>query len=121
MEDTKTLDEVVVIGYGTQKKADLTGSVANVSTDDLNTQSNTTIGQALQGKIAGVDIVSQGGAPGGSTRVMVRGVGREQFFSFVYRGRYVYEWNRSYQSERYCQYRCVERCFFGCDLRFTCS
>ena len=48
LEDTKTLDEVVVIGYGTQKKADLTGSVANVSTDDLNTQSNTTIGQALQ-------------------------------------------------------------------------
>lgn len=53
----------------------MTGSVANVSTDDLNTQSNTTIGQALQGKIAGVDIVSQGGAPGGSTRVMVRGIG----------------------------------------------
>ena len=75
LEDTKMLDEVVVIGYGTQKKADLTGSVANVSTDDLNTQSNTTIGQALQGKIAGVDIVSQGGAPGGSTRVMVRGIG----------------------------------------------
>ena len=74
-EDTQKLDEVVVIGYGTQKKADLTGSVANVSTDDLNTQSNTTIGQALQGKIAGVDIVSQGGAPGGSTRVMVRGIG----------------------------------------------
>lgn len=75
LEDTKTLDEVVVIGYGTQKKADLTGSVANVSTEKLNTQSNTTIGQALQGKIAGVDIVSQGGAPGGSTRVMVRGIG----------------------------------------------
>lgn len=75
LEDTKTLDEVVVIGYGTQKKADLTGSVANVNTDDLNTQSNTTIGQALQGKIAGVDIVSQGGTPGGSTRIMVRGIG----------------------------------------------
>ena len=55
-EDTKALDEVVVIGYGTQKKADLTGSVANISTDNLNTQSNTTIGQALQGKIAGVDM-----------------------------------------------------------------
>lgn len=75
LEDTKTLDEVVVIGYGTQKKADLTGSVANVSTEKLNTQSNATIGQALQGKIAGVDIVSQGGAPGGSTRIMVRGIG----------------------------------------------
>lgn len=74
-DNTELLDEVVVIGYGTQRKADLTGSVANVSADKLNTQSNTTIGQALQGKIAGVDIVSQGGAPGGSTKVMVRGIG----------------------------------------------
>lgn len=74
-EDTKTLDEVVVIGYGVQKKADLTGSVANINTEELNTQSNANIGQALQGKIAGVDIVSQGGAPGSGTRIMVRGIG----------------------------------------------
>lgn len=74
-EDTKTLDEVVVIGYGVQKKAELTGSVANINTEKLNTQSNANIGQALQGKIAGVDIVSQGGAPGSGTRIMVRGIG----------------------------------------------
>ena len=74
-EATKTLDEVVVIGYGVQKKADLTGSVANINTEKLNTQSNANIGQALQGKIAGVDIVSQGGAPGSGTRIMVRGIG----------------------------------------------
>lgn len=74
-EDTKTLDEVVVIGYGVQKKADLTGSVANINTEKLNTQSNANIGQALQGKITGVDIVSQGGAPGSGTRIMVRGIG----------------------------------------------
>lgn len=74
-EDTKTLDEVVVIGYGVQKKTDLTGSVANINTEKLNTQSNANIGQALQGKIAGVDIVSQGGAPGSGTRIMVRGIG----------------------------------------------
>ena len=74
-EDTKTLDEVVVIGYGVQKKADLTGSVANINTEKLNTQSNANIGQALQGKIAGVDIVSQGGALGSGTRIMVRGIG----------------------------------------------
>lgn len=74
-EDTKTLDEVVVIGYGVQKKADLTGSVANINTEKLNTQSNANIGQALQGKIAGVAIVSQGGAPGSGTRIMVRGIG----------------------------------------------
>ena len=74
-EDTQKLDEIVVVGYGVQKKADLTGSVANINTEKLNTQSNANIGQALQGKIAGVDIVSQGGAPGSGTRIMVRGSG----------------------------------------------
>ncbi len=74
-EDVSVLDEVVVIGYGTQSKKDLTGSVANVRADKLNTQSNANIGQALQGKIAGVDIVSYGGMPGQGTRVMVRGIG----------------------------------------------
>lgn len=75
IEDAKALEEVVVIGYGTQRKADLTGSVANVSTEKLNTQSNVNIGLALQGKIAGVDIVSQGGSPGSGTRIMIRGIG----------------------------------------------
>ena len=75
LEDSKTLNELVVIGYGTQRKADLTGSVANVDATKLNTQSNSTIGQALQGKIAGVDIVSQGGQPGSGARIMVRGIG----------------------------------------------
>lgn len=73
--DSELLDEVVVVGYGTQKKADLTGSVANIGADKLTTQSNANIGQALQGKIAGVDIVSQGGAPGSGARIMVRGIG----------------------------------------------
>ena len=61
-EDTEMLAEVVVIGYGVQKKADLTGSVANVNADKLNTQSNANIGQALQGKIAGVDICGEADA-----------------------------------------------------------
>lgn len=74
-DNQEVLDEVVVIGYGTQKKADLTGAVANISADKLSSQSNTNIGQALQGKIAGVDIVSQGGAPGAGTRIMIRGIG----------------------------------------------
>ena len=73
--DSELLGEVVVVGYGTQKKSDLTGAVSNVSSDKLSTQSNVNIGQALQGRIAGVDIVSQGGAPGSGTRVMVRGIG----------------------------------------------
>lgn len=75
LEDTKILEEIVVIGYGTQRKADLTGSVANISTEKLSIQSNSNIGQALQGKIAGVDIVSQGGSPGAGSRIMVRGIG----------------------------------------------
>ncbi len=69
------LEEVVVVGYGTQRKKDLTGAVANISSDKLNTQSNVNIGQAIQGKIAGVDIVSQGGAPGAGSRIMIRGIG----------------------------------------------
>lgn len=69
------LDAVVAIGYGVQRKADLTGAVSNISASKLNTQSNVNIGQALQGKIAGVDIVSQGGAPGAGSRIMIRGIG----------------------------------------------
>jgi len=74
-EDSQSLNEVVVIGYGTQKKADLTGSVANINAEKLNTQSNVNLGLALQGKIAGVDIVTQGGSPGSGTKVMIRGIG----------------------------------------------
>lgn len=74
-DDQLMMDEVVVVGYGTQKKSDLTGAISNISSDKLNTQSNINIGQALQGKIAGVDIVSQGGAPGSGLKIMVRGIG----------------------------------------------
>ncbi len=69
------LNDVVVVGYGSQRKKDLTGAVASISSEKLNTQSNVNIGQALQGKIAGVDIVSQGGAPGSGSRISIRGIG----------------------------------------------
>ena len=75
VEDQQLLDEVVVIGYGVQKKADLTGAVANVKAETLNTESNTNILRALQGKIAGVEIVARGGEPGNNSSVMIRGVG----------------------------------------------
>ncbi|MBL1409032.1 SusC/RagA family TonB-linked outer membrane protein [Sphingobacterium faecale] len=74
-EDLAQLEEVVVVGYGTQRKKDLTGAVSNISADKLNTQSNVNIGQAIQGKIAGVDVVSQGGAPGAGSRITIRGIG----------------------------------------------
>lgn len=72
--DIMQLGEVVVIGYGTQKKADLTGSVAVVDPDELKKISNSNISTALQGKIAGVQITSDG-QPGADPVVRVRGFG----------------------------------------------
>ncbi len=62
--DTKTLDEVVVIGYGVVKKKDLTGAVAGLKENQLDQQSNGNVGGAIQGKIAGVTVESASGAPG---------------------------------------------------------
>ena len=58
-----TINEVVVIGYGAVKKSDLTGSVSNVKMSDIRDVPNTSVDQALQGRIAGVDIMSTSGAP----------------------------------------------------------
>lgn len=68
------LHEVVVVGYGTQRKVDVTGSVAHVSGDELAKQPVLTATQALQGKIAGVQVTSSG-APGSSPQVIIRGTG----------------------------------------------
>ena len=68
------LNEVVVIGYGTQRKKDLTGSVSVVSTDDLGSVPVASISDALQGKAAGVQVISSGG-PGSDATFRIRGVG----------------------------------------------
>lgn len=68
-----TLNDAVVIGYGVQKKSDLTGSVAVVSADELNSPAFNSVDQALQGRIAGVDIVSGGGEPGAESSIRIRG------------------------------------------------
>lgn len=73
--DAKTLDEVVVIGYGTVRKSDLTGAVSRVSAEDLVKVPATNPMQSLQGKVAGVQITSGSGAPGESPIVRIRGVG----------------------------------------------
>jgi len=67
------LDEVVVIGYGQQKKSLLTGAISSVKADQLNTVSNTRLEQALQGRVAGVTILPQSGQPGAGLSVRVRG------------------------------------------------
>ena len=60
--DDKEIEQVVVVGYGTQRKSDLTGAVASVSTDDLKNRSTTDAAAALQGKVSGVQILNNSGA-----------------------------------------------------------
>ena len=72
--DDNVLEQVVVVGYGTQKKADLTGSVSIVNADELKRVSNSNISTMLEGKVAGVQITSDG-QPGADPSVRIRGIG----------------------------------------------
>jgi TonB-linked SusC/RagA family outer membrane protein len=74
-EDVDVLNEVVVVGYGTQRKSDLTGAVSSVRGADLIKIPNASAEQALQGKVAGVQVSSSSGAPGSVPVIRVRGVG----------------------------------------------
>lgn len=71
---TQQLDQVVVVGYGTQRKIDVTGSVATVKGEDISKQASTNAISALQGKVAGVSITNNG-APGSSPQITIRGTG----------------------------------------------
>lgn len=75
LEDTQALDEVVVVGYGTMKKSDLTGSVVNVNQEQLRNLPATSIDQKLVGQVAGVQIQQVSGAPGAGTAIKIRGNG----------------------------------------------
>ena len=72
--DDHTLEQVVVVGYGTQKKADLTGSVSIVNAEEMKKVSNSNISTMLEGKVAGVQITSDG-QPGADPSVRIRGIG----------------------------------------------
>ena len=74
-ESTQELDQVVVIGYGVQKKSDLTGAIASVDADEIAKLPATNVMHAIQGKAAGVEIVQNSGAPGASSTVRIRGMG----------------------------------------------
>ena len=67
-------NEVVIVGYGTQKKSDLTGSISSIKGDDLTKLSTQRVDQALQGQAAGVMVLNTDGAPGGTTTIRVRGM-----------------------------------------------
>ena len=75
-DDTQSLKEVVVVGYGTQTKADVTSAISSVSSREINAQAVADPAQALQGRASGVQVVSNGGSPGGQggTTVRVRGI-----------------------------------------------
>lgn len=72
-EDTHALDELVVIGYGTSRKKDLTGAVASVKADDLNVITSSSVSQMLQGKVSGMNMVQRTSQPGAGISVNIRG------------------------------------------------
>lgn len=73
--DAEQLDEVVVVGYGSQKRSDVTGALSSISAEDLREVPVTGLDQAIQGRAAGVQVTQNSGAPGGSVSIRVRGIG----------------------------------------------
>jgi len=74
-EDTKNLDEVIVVGYGVQKKSVITASISRVTAEDLSKTTPSRIEDALKGKISGVQITQSSGQPGSDSKVRIRGIG----------------------------------------------
>ncbi|MES2777380.1 MAG: TonB-dependent receptor [Bacteroidota bacterium] len=74
IRDVKELDDVVVVGYGTQKKKDLTGAVSTISAKDVGGRQTVQISEALQGSIAGVSVTRSSAAPGASSSILIRGI-----------------------------------------------
>ncbi|MBP0903980.1 SusC/RagA family TonB-linked outer membrane protein [Mariniflexile gromovii] len=72
-EDAAQLNEVVVIGYGSVKRSDLTGAVASISSEDITAQKKTDIGQAIKGQVSGVDVRSLSNKPGAPLNIRIRG------------------------------------------------
>jgi iron complex outermembrane receptor protein len=75
LPDTEILSEVVVVGYGTQKRADVTGAIASVKRDDFNKGVFNNAGELLQGKLSGVNITGNSGEPGAAQKIIIRGMG----------------------------------------------
>ena len=73
-EDAETLEEVVVVGYGTMKKSDLTGSITSVNAEEMMKRNPVNLGQGLQGAAAGVSVIRSSGSPDGGFNIRIRGV-----------------------------------------------
>ena len=74
-EDAAQLDEIVVVGYGVQKKSDLTGSISQIKLDDKTPGAFTTVDQLIAGKTSGIQVINTDGEPGASTNIRIRGTG----------------------------------------------
>lgn len=74
VEDITKLEEVVVVGYGTQKARDIIGSVASIKSDELSSLKSVSVNQALQGQASGVNVTTSSGMPGAPTKIRIRGV-----------------------------------------------
>ena len=74
VDDLKRMEQVVVVGYGTQRRKDLTGAVGSVSSKDIEKIPTSGVDKALQGQVAGLQISTTSGAPGGNTNILVRGI-----------------------------------------------
>jgi len=74
-DDSQSLDEVVVVGYGTQKKSDVTGAVGQVKSDDLTKVASVNATEALQGRVAGLTVTKSSGSPGSGVDIKIRGAG----------------------------------------------
>lgn len=73
LSESKAMEEVVVVGYGTQKRKDLTGAITSITSENFQKGPLTTPEQLISGKVAGVNITSNGGAPGAGSRIRIRG------------------------------------------------
>ncbi len=73
--DLKSLNEVVVVGYGSQHRREITGAIGSVTTKDINSVAVTGLDQAMQGRLAGVQVTQNSGEPGGGVSIRIRGVG----------------------------------------------
>ncbi|MDR1343724.1 MAG: SusC/RagA family TonB-linked outer membrane protein, partial [Tannerellaceae bacterium] len=74
-EDSQALEEVVVVGYGVQKKSVVTAAISRVNSSDLDMETPTTVQNALKGKVSGVQIISNSGQPGNDAKIRIRGIG----------------------------------------------
>jgi TonB-dependent SusC/RagA subfamily outer membrane receptor len=74
IDETQLLDEVVVVGYGTMKRSDLTGSVVSIGSKSIESSVASTIDQVLQGRVAGLQMTQNSGVPGAGTSVQIRGI-----------------------------------------------